>query len=392
MTKNNGVSGSSNNDLEIKDANIIFKAVWSQLEADFGRPKLIFPKEIIWLGGAPGAGKGTNTPFIQKERGFTAPPIVVSSLLDSDEAQKIKDAGGMVGDREVIGLLFAKLLSETYETGVIVDGFPRTQVQVECLKIFYHKLIELKNEFMGTPIAKRFRYPQFRITVLFVSERVSIDRQLGRGRAALQQSQGEGEVRATDFNEGLARNRYRMFKERTYEALRSLRDLFHYHFIDAEGELENVQWNIAKEFQYQSSLELDHGLFEDMRDIPLATELVVHTRQELVKRLEEHHDRSHDLFLKVVNFISEEVIPDVKGHLTSGLSVLNVCNPLLLKAEAKSMVIDILAERGFHVAIEEQLRSIPRRIDLTTGLIECEEKCSHVLHIHFKGSEIRRGH
>ena len=48
-------------DLEIKDAQIIFGAVWQRLEADFGREKLRFPKEIILLGGAPGAGKGTKT-------------------------------------------------------------------------------------------------------------------------------------------------------------------------------------------------------------------------------------------------------------------------------------------------------------------------------------------
>ena len=68
-------------DLEIKDAELIFKTIWSQLEEKFPRPRLIFPKEIIWLGGAPGAGKGTNTPFIEKERGFTSKPVVVSSLL-----------------------------------------------------------------------------------------------------------------------------------------------------------------------------------------------------------------------------------------------------------------------------------------------------------------------
>jgi hypothetical protein len=50
--------------LEIKDAQLIFDAVWQDLEADVGREKLRFPKEIILLGGAPGAGKGTNTAFI----------------------------------------------------------------------------------------------------------------------------------------------------------------------------------------------------------------------------------------------------------------------------------------------------------------------------------------
>src|SRR6186713_622806 len=92
-------------DLEIKDAHLIFESVWQDLEADFGRENLRFPKEIILLGGAPGAGKGTNTAFISKARGLTCPPIVISTLLDSPEAQALKNQGIMVGDREVVNLL-----------------------------------------------------------------------------------------------------------------------------------------------------------------------------------------------------------------------------------------------------------------------------------------------
>src|SRR3954462_5730419 len=84
-------------DLEIKDAHLIFDSVWQDLDADFGRENLRFPKEIILLGGAPGAGKGTNTAFITKTRGLTCRPVVISALLDSPEARTLKDAGNMVG-------------------------------------------------------------------------------------------------------------------------------------------------------------------------------------------------------------------------------------------------------------------------------------------------------
>ncbi len=90
-------------DLEIKDAHLIFESVWRDLVAKVGLENLRFPKEIILLGGAPGAGKGTNTAFITKTRGLTCPPIVISSLLDTPEAKALKDAGNMVGDREVVG-------------------------------------------------------------------------------------------------------------------------------------------------------------------------------------------------------------------------------------------------------------------------------------------------
>ena len=143
-------------DLEIKDAHLIFESVWQRLEVEFGLQNLRFPKEILLLGGAPGAGKGTNTSFILKTRGLTCPPIVVSTLLDSPEARRIKDAGFMVGDREVVGILFRRLLQPEYRDGCILDGFPRTKVQVECLKLLVDRMQTLWREFAATPFSIHF--------------------------------------------------------------------------------------------------------------------------------------------------------------------------------------------------------------------------------------------
>ena len=206
-------------DLEIKDAQLIFNHVWKQLEEDYGRENLRFPKELILLGGAPGAGKGTNTDFIRKVRGITAQPIVVSALLDSPEAQKLKSQGGMVGDREVVGILIRKLLEPEQQNGAILDGFPRTKVQVECLKMLFDEMIRLRRDFSETPDAAHFKQPIFHIMVLFVDEAESIARQLKRGQEVLAhnaevRSSGLGELweeRATDFDPALARNRYKVF-------------------------------------------------------------------------------------------------------------------------------------------------------------------------------------
>jgi len=205
------------NDLEIKDAQLIFSQVWTKLESEFGRSHLRFPKEIILLGGAPGSGKGTNTAFISKVRGLTCQPIVISSLLDSPEAKRLKDAGNMVGDREVIDLLLKRLLLPEYRDGVILDGFPRTKVQVECLKLLVDKMHELRSEFNSTPLGLHFRQPTIHIMVLFVDEKTSITRQLKRGleiRAYNEEVKktGIGEIleeRTTDFDQALASRRYR---------------------------------------------------------------------------------------------------------------------------------------------------------------------------------------
>ena len=118
-------------DLEVKDARILFTPIWEDLEGEIGREHLRFPKEIILLGGAPGSGKGTQTQFICEARGLTCPPIVMSELLTTPEMEKIKAQGGMVGDKEVLAVLLRKLLEPTYRDGVVLDGFPRTPVQVE---------------------------------------------------------------------------------------------------------------------------------------------------------------------------------------------------------------------------------------------------------------------
>ena len=75
------------------------------------------------------------------------------------------------------------------------------------------------------------------------------------------------EERATDFSEGLARNRYRVFKEQTYDALVSLKQIFHYHFINGQASIPEVQANIVRELEYQSSLELDPRTFDRLRQL-----------------------------------------------------------------------------------------------------------------------------
>ena len=171
-------------DLEVKDGQIIFDSVWSSLERELGREKLAFPREIFWLNGAPGAGKGTNTAFILQYRDYGADPIVVSDLLSSPEAKKRIDAGMLVGDREVVEILFRKLLEPQYISGAIVDGFPRSMVQVECLKHLFTKLNDLRTEFRGSVEGIRFPKPHFHILVLFVDENESVRRQLKRGQEA----------------------------------------------------------------------------------------------------------------------------------------------------------------------------------------------------------------
>jgi adenylate kinase len=387
-------------DLEIKDAQLIFSAVWSDLLEKYGRDKLRFPREFIWLGGAPGAGKGTNTPFVANARDITAPPVVISSLLNTPQQIALKNAGQMAGDREVLGLLLEELLDAKYHDGVIVDGFPRTKPQVECLKLFYHAMLELHAEYRGKPLAREFRKPMFRIVLLFVSEEVSVQRQLKRGREIQERNRvaresGVGEIleeRTTDLDLELCRKRYKTFKDTTFDALQSLKKIFHFHFVDAEGPLPEVQQNIIREFAYQSSLELSPRVFELIRHIPLPSQLTLHARQELVGRLEQYAEEQGELFAKVVKWIETKMVHIVRAHAMSGHAQINSEDPLLDEPIALRMLIDVLSERGFHATVDIHRVDVPERVNPETWEIICRTKKVYRIDVRYPPSDIRRGH
>jgi adenylate kinase len=387
-------------DLEIKDAYLIFTAVWDDLIERHGRDNLRFPREFIWLGGAPGAGKGTNTPFIATARTITAAPVVISGLLTTPQAVAIKNAGKLVGDREVIGLLLEELLRPEYHDGVIIDGFPRTKVQVECLKLFYHAMLDLHAAYRQTPLARHFRKPMFRIALLFVTEEVSVQRQLKRGREIREHNRqvresGVGtllEERATDLDPDLCRKRYKTFKDTTFDALQSLRKIFHFHFIDAEGDLPEVQRNILQEFTYQSTLELSPEVFERIRAIPVASQLALHARQELVERLEEYEEEHAGLFEQVVRLIEGKMIPIVRAHATAGHARINTEDGLFDDPLAIRMMIDVFSERGFQASVDIHRMDVPVRVNPETWEIVCRNKKVYRIEIRYPPSDIRRGH
>lgn len=390
---------SKTQDLEIKDAQLIFNSVWQRLEQKHGRENLRFPKELIWLNGAPGSGKGTQTKFIMKCRDITDGPVVVSDLLTSPEAVNMKNAGKMVGDAEVLSLLLDEMLKPRYETGTVVDGFPRTKVQVECLKLLYQKLRSLRAQFFHTELQAYFPKPIFHIVVLFVDEKESVARQIRRGRQTREHNEkvrasGVGELqeeRLTDFDENTARRRYRTFKESTYDALMDLRQIFHYHYINAHGTIEQVQERIVHEMRYQSSLELDERTFDRLRVIPISEEIVRHARQDLVKRLDDYAENHEALFIEVCDHINERFMPIIIRHAISGMALINSEDALFHDPLALQILLDIFSERGYHTSIDIRKKDMPTKVDLKTGEIELNTKRIYTFRVRFSGSEIRRG-
>ena len=95
----------------------------------------------VLLLGAPGAGKGTQAQFIKEA--FNIPQISTGDMLRAAvkagtslgiEAKKIMDAGGLVRDDIIIGLVKERIQEADCANGFLFDGFPRTLAQAEAMK------------------------------------------------------------------------------------------------------------------------------------------------------------------------------------------------------------------------------------------------------------------
>jgi adenylate kinase len=117
-------------------------AGWSLKGDAQGDDKFVkyWPRKIMILFGAPGAGKGTQAPKIVSVLGI--PQLSTGDLLrdiktqDTPLGKRVKllmDSGALVDDEIVIAIIRQRITEPDCSTGFILDGFPRTLTQAQAV-------------------------------------------------------------------------------------------------------------------------------------------------------------------------------------------------------------------------------------------------------------------
>jgi adenylate kinase len=174
--------------------------------------------KLILLG-PPGAGKGTQAQFIREK--FGIPQISTGDMLRAAvkagtplgvAAKKVMDAGQLVSDDIILGLVEERLKQPDCKPGYLFDGFPRTIPQAEAMQkkkvaLDYVLEIDVPDEEIITRMSGRRVHPASGRTyhVKFNPPKVE-----GKDDAT-----GEPLVQRDDDKEATVRNRLDVYRKQT---------------------------------------------------------------------------------------------------------------------------------------------------------------------------------
>lgn len=180
------------------------------------------------LFGPPGAGKGTQASAMVEK--FNLCHTSTGELLRAEmaagselglKAKSLIDAGELVPDEVVEGMIENRFATVTGVDGFLLDGFPRTTAQAEALDAMLAKRGESVTSVVSIMIPDEM-----------ITERI-------RHRAAI-------EGRADDAKEETVNNRIRTYHEKTEPLIGFYRKAGKYNEVDGTGTIEEVRERIAE--------------------------------------------------------------------------------------------------------------------------------------------------
>lgn len=173
----------------------------------------------IILLGSPGSGKGTQAQFITQK--YAIPQISTGDMLRAAvragtalgiAAKQVMDAGGLVSDDIILGLIKERIAEADCATGYLLDGFPRTIAQAEglaALGVTIDNVIEIvvEDEEIVQRIAGRRVHPQSGRTYHIIHNPPKV--------AGVDDVTGEPLIQRDDDQEATVRKRLSVYHDQT---------------------------------------------------------------------------------------------------------------------------------------------------------------------------------
>lgn len=200
--------------------------------------------------GAPGAGKGTQAQYLCEK--FSIPQISTGDMLRAAvkaesalgvAAKKVMDAGGLVSDEIIIGLVKERITQADCASGFLFDGFPRTIPQAEAMvdagvNIDHVVEIAVNDEEIVTRLGGRRVHPG--------SGRVYHVQYNPPREQGVDDETGDPLVQRDDDTEETVRKRLQVYAAQTkplvdfYQNMKTA-DAPRYHRIDGVGDVEKIR-------------------------------------------------------------------------------------------------------------------------------------------------------
>jgi adenylate kinase len=211
-------------------------------------------RKIVILLGHPGAGKGTQARSIMQE--LEIPQISTGDMLREAianktaygcEAKTRMDAGELVSDAIVNGIVADRIQRDDCQTGFILDGYPRTVSQAETFRSLMSNDDELAViEISADP--ERLRKEKRLVGRLMCPGCGEIYNQYSKIPKSDKVCDicGKGLVHRSDDREDLILERFRTYREETYPLVQFYQKMGVYHQVDGMKPIAQVTDEIVK--------------------------------------------------------------------------------------------------------------------------------------------------
>jgi len=202
---------------------------------------------IVMLG-APGSGKGTQAKTLEKE--FGLPQVSTGDLLRQAvadetplglEAKAAMDAGDLVSDAIVLGMIKERIAAADAATGFVLDGYPRNRAQAEDLERVFAELglsldVAVLMDVATDTLMKRLTGRRTcsktgKLLNIYFSPQSDIDECLAQGGELLQRK---------DDNEATIGNRLKVYEQQTAPLIEYYSGRGLLRRIEAEGAVDAV--------------------------------------------------------------------------------------------------------------------------------------------------------